>query len=125
MPKKVELRHNPELTIEQAMQIFRSHFGNKYKIYRRRVRRRFRFFMIEKSAWTGIRVTLVQTKDATRFDLGSDMPSAPLQVPFIVSAFIPPLWPAFFVFGYIWNRRCVKPLLNEVQQVIQALPELA
>ena len=121
MPKKVELRHNPELTVEQAMEIFRTHFGAKYEVYRIKVRRGL--FMVKKSAWTGVRVTLVQTKEATHFNLGSDMPSVALRILMFFCVLIPGLWPALFVFLYIWNQRCVKPLQNEVKQFITAAPD--
>ncbi len=120
MPQ-VKARHNPELTAEQAMQIFRTHFGTKYEIYRRKVRSGL--LVIKKSAWTGVRVRLIQKKDATYFDLGDDMPSMALRGLFVFLVFIPALWPALFIFLYIWRKRCFKPLLNEVKQFIATAPE--
>lgn len=118
---KVKVRHNPGLTVEQAMQIFRSHFGGKYEIYRIKVRRGL--FMIKKSALTGVRMRLIQTKDATHFDLGGDVPSLALRILLFFCVLIPALWPALFVFWLIWNNRCFKPLRSEVKQFIAAAPE--
>jgi len=120
---KVKLRHNPELTVEQVMQIFRDRFGDRYKIYRIKVRRGL--FMVKKSAWTGVRVTLVQTKEPTHFKLGGDIPSVTLRILLFFCALIPALWPALFVFLYIWHSKSIKPLLSEVKQFIAAAPEFA
>ena len=118
---KVELSHNPELTVEQVMQIFRDRFGDRYKIYRIKVRRGL--FMVKKSAWTGVRVTLVQTKETTHFNLGGDIPPVTLRILLFFCALIPALWPALLVFWLIWNNRCFKPLQNEVKQFIAAAPD--
>ncbi len=117
----LKVRHNPELTTEQAMQVSRTHFGPKYEIYRRKVRSGL--FIIKKSAWTGVRVRLIQKKDATYFNLGDDMPSMAVRSLFVFSVFIPALWPALLLFLYIWNKRCFRPLLNEVKQFIATAPE--
>jgi len=119
---KVEVHHKPELTTEQAIQIFRTHFGTKYEIYGRKIRKTWGAFIIKRSAWTCVNVRLIHKKDVTYFELSGDVPSAGLRALIVLMVFIPALWPVLLVW-LICNKRSAKPLLNEVKQFIVTAPE--
>jgi hypothetical protein len=119
MPQ-VKARHNPELTAEQAMQIFRIHFSGRYKIHWSGVSRSA--FLIRRSAWTGVRTRLIHKKSEIYFQLSEDVPSTGLRVLGFLMVLIPALWPVLLVL-YIWAKRSTKPLLNEVSQFITTEPE--
>ena len=118
---KVKVHHKPELTTEQAMQIFRTHFGTKYEIYRRKLSRG-RLFVIKRSAWTGVIVKLIHKKDVTYFQLSEEVPSAWLISLMVLMVLTPALWPVLLVW-YICTKRSAEPLLNEVKQFIATAPE--
>jgi len=117
---KVKVHHKPELTTEQVIQIFRTHFGTKYEIYGRKVS--WGVFIIKRSAWTCVNVRLIHKKDVTYFQLSEDVPSAGLRALILLMVFIPALWPVLLVW-LICNKTSTKPLLNEVKQFIATAPE--
>ena len=53
-----EIAHKPELTKEQAEEIFRKNFEPKYKV--EEFKGYFRDFMVVKNAWVGVAVKLEQ-----------------------------------------------------------------
>ena len=74
----VTVTHHPELTVESAMEVFRSHFSGKYDVYKTAYLRRD--FVVKKSGWTGVGVKLQQEQNATTFVFTPIMPSFILQM---------------------------------------------
>jgi len=70
----MEIRHNPQLSVEQAIQIF----SKKYEISKQRRGG----FKVIKSDWNAVNVTLVQQQDKTLFKF----------------AWLPPTFLALFIF---------------------------
>ncbi len=78
----ITVAHKPDLTAERAMDAFRTHFADKYKVYETRFWKRGRDFIVEKSGWTGVGIKLKQESDATTFVFTPIMPSMILQLSF-------------------------------------------
>lgn len=117
---RVEIRHKPGLTTEEAMRIFVRGFGTRYEVYRRKTATRY--FIIKKSAWTCANVRLFQKKDKTYFNVVEDVPSTGLRFLVIIMFFIPALWPVLLVW-LVLSKRAAKPLIDEVRRFIAAAPE--
>ncbi len=68
----VTVTHNPELTPEGALEVFRSHFAGKYDVYKSTpttwlLTARPRHFVVKKSVWTSVGVKLQKGTDNTTF----------------------------------------------------------
>jgi len=63
---EVRTGHHPELTVEDAISIFKKHFAGKYEVLPA-PRSPFWDFVIKRSAWQGVRVRLDQKPNRTSF----------------------------------------------------------
>lgn len=100
------IAHKPQLTKEQAQDIFTKHFAGKYKVHE--FKGLFRDFVVEKNPWVGVALKLEQTDTETKQ---------------LVYAGLAPKWWARALMGgligvFLWNG-----LTNEVQQFISTAPE--
>lgn len=64
---KVVVGHHPELTAEDTMKIFQSHFAGKYEVYKTKMPGWA--FVVKKSAWRAAGVKLIQKRNQTTFYL--------------------------------------------------------
>ena len=101
--------NRPDLTPEQAREVFTQHFAGKYEIVRSNAMRRN--FIVKKSGWSGVGVRLKQEKTGTSFVFTSLMPNMLLQVLFGGVA------------SYLFLRSSWKELEAEVSEFIQSAPE--
>lgn len=72
---KVVVGHHPELTAEDVMKIFQSHFTDKYEIYKTKMPGWA--FVVKKSTWRAVGVKLIQKRNQTTFYL-QGMPGSTL-----------------------------------------------
>jgi len=105
----VNVGYVPELTKEQAQQVFRDGFAGKYEVTKAPVMRRD--FMVKKSAWAGVGVRLEQKRDQTVFVFTAVMPNLLLQTMFGGLA------------SYVFLRSTWKALEGEVADFIALAPE--
>ena len=61
----VTVNHNPDLTADQAMELFRSHFAGRYEVSKTSLLARD--FVLKKTGWTGVGVRLRQDSNTTSF----------------------------------------------------------
>ena len=108
--------YHPELTPERAMEVFRSHFADRYDVHKIAWFERMgqmwgghRDFIVKKSAWTGVGVNLEQRSDTTRFVFVPMMPTPILVV-------VPLLF-------WLVLRASWKALEEEVRSFIEGAPE--
>jgi hypothetical protein len=99
------IAHKPQLTKEQAQEIFAKQFASKYKVHE--FKGLLRDFVVEKNAWVGVALKLEQTDTETKF----------------VYAGLAPKWWARALMGallgmFLWNG-----LTNEIEQFISTAPE--
>jgi len=99
----------PELTKEQAREIFARGFAGKYEVMNTPVMRRD--FVVKKSGWAGVGVKLKQESDKTTFVYTALMPNLLLQIIFGGLA------------SYLFLRSSWKALEQEVSEFIAAAPE--
>ena len=78
----VTVAHNPKLTLENATEAFKEHFGDKYEVAETSESGQLRRIVMKQSKWTGVQVHLVQTRDKTMFGFQGFMPPSPLQMLF-------------------------------------------
>ena len=103
---KVTVRYHPELTVEGAVEVFRSHFAGKYHVYKTRLWPMN--FVVKKSAWTAVGLRLKHEPYVTTFFFVSFMPS-----------------PIFFFFlsgipiHHLFLRRSWKAMEEEVRSLIE------
>ena len=68
---EVIVAHHPELTADRAMEVFRSHFGDRYDVhlptFMQRVFAGRPHFVVRKSAWAAVGVWLKQKDNTTSF----------------------------------------------------------
>ena len=91
----VTVAHHPELTVENAAEVFKEHFGDKYQVDATSTLGRLERIVIKKSGWTAVYVTLTQASGKTSFVFGGFMPSMVSRVPFaglIEVLFLRPSW---------------------------------
>jgi hypothetical protein len=105
----VSIGYKPELTKEQAQEIFAQGFSGKYEVVKAQVMRRD--FMLKKSAWAGVGVRLQQDKNGTSFVYTGMMPNMLLQALFGGLA------------SYLFLRSTWKQLEQEVSEFIATAPE--
>jgi hypothetical protein len=101
-----KIAHHPDMTWEQAMEVFQKEFGDRYKVYSLK-RTPMRDFAVQKNGFVGVSMRLVQTKGETKFIYSGWTPSV------MARMFIGPL------FGYLLWRG----LTNEVKAFIARAPE--
>lgn len=105
----LSIGYKPELTKEQAQEIFAQGFSGKYEVVKAHVMRRD--FLLKKSGWAGVGVRLQQDKDQTVFVFTGMMPNVLLQAIFGGLA------------SYLFLRSTWKQLEQEVWEFIAAAPE--
>lgn len=105
----VSIGYLPELTKEQAREIFAQGFAGKYEITDTPALRRD--FVVKKSGWAGVGVRLQQEKDKTTFVYTAMMPNLLLQAIFGGLA------------SYLFLRSSWKALEQEVAEFIAQAPE--
>ena len=105
----VSIGNRPDLTPEQAQEVFAQHFAGKYEVVRSNAVRRN--FIVKKSGWSGVGVRLKQEKTGTTFVFTGLMPNMVLQVLFGGVA------------SYLFLRSSWKELEAEVSEFIQSAPE--
>ena len=113
----VTIRHQPELTAEKAMEIFKKGFAGKYEVYLIPKKSSapnwamLRDFNIIKSNQIGMGVKLKQDNDKTTFIYTGMIPS-----PLVT-----------LLFGGVWymalNRSKYKAMENEIKTFIENAPE--
>ena len=103
-----KIAHHPEMTWEQAMEVFKKEFGDRYKVYSiKGTLVRPRHFAMRKSGLRGVSLRLVQTKDETKLIYTNFIPSVWVQL--VVPPFVP----------YIPRAR----LNKEIKAFIERAPE--
>jgi hypothetical protein len=98
------IAHKPELTKEQAQEIFAKHFAGKYLV--RDFTGPLRDFAVEKSAFVAVAIKLDQTATETKF----------------VYAGMAPRWWVRAFMG-LWGFLLWGGLTNEVKQFMETAPE--
>ncbi len=71
---KIEIRHNPQLTKEYLMEVFRLHFTGKYEVYMTKVVDRD--FVVKKSGMSGVFLKLKNKDEKTQVVFNRNAPSA-------------------------------------------------
>jgi hypothetical protein len=99
------IAHKPELTKEQAQQIFAKHFEGKYKI--EDFVGLFRDFQVVKNPFAGVAVKLEQTDSETKFVYGG----------------LAPRWWARMLLGGLIGFLFWNGITNEVEAFIDSAPE--
>ena len=102
----VKIAHHPEMTWEQAMDIFKKEFGGRYKVYSLKRAPR-RDFVVQKNGFVGVSMRLEQTKDETKFVYSGFAPS-------VMARMV--LGPLIALF--LWNG-----ITNEAKAFIARAPE--
>jgi hypothetical protein len=105
----LSIGYRPELTKEQAQEVFARGFAGKYEVVQAQVMRRD--FLLKKSGWAGVGVRLQQDKDQTVFVFTGMMPNLLLQAIFGGLA------------SYLFLRSTWKELEQEVSEFIATAPE--
>jgi hypothetical protein len=99
------IAHKPQMTKEQAQQLFADHFAGKYKV--EDFKGPFRDFMVVKNPFAGVAIKLEQTDSETKFVYGG---------------LAPRIWARLLLGGLIgfllWNG-----VTNEVRQYMETAPE--
>ena len=133
---KVIVAHHPELTAEDAMKVFESHFAGKYEIYgvKNRISKYF-YFVVKKSAWSGVMVQLIQRRNKTAFVIGGEAPSLAVKILFLVPFLLFPIVAfvggagrviGFMLFLCLWwyaLSRPSKKIVNETKTFIENAEE--
>jgi hypothetical protein len=102
----VTIAHHPQMTWEQAMEVFQKEFGNRYKVYSLKPWP-MRDFAVRKNGFVGVTMRLVQTKGETKFVYSGWAPNV------MAGLLIGPL------FGFLIRRG----LTNEIKAFIARVPE--
>ena len=91
----VTVAHHPDLTLENATEVFKEHFGDKYEVSQTDSLGGLRRIVLEKSQWTAAYVSLAQATGKTSFVFGGFMPSWVSRIPIvglIVTLFLRTSW---------------------------------
>ncbi len=67
----VIVAHKPELTVEDTAAVFRRHFAGRYEVQHEPARGSF---VVRKSRWASLNVSLVQREDSTSFRFTGRIP---------------------------------------------------
>jgi hypothetical protein len=102
----VKIAHHPEMTWEQAMEVFQKEFGGRYKVYSLK-RTPMRDFTVEKNGFVGVSMRLMQTKNETKFVYSGWAPSVMARM----------------LFGPALGFLLWRGLTNEVKDLIARAPE--
>jgi hypothetical protein len=101
----ITIPHKPELTKEQAQELFAKHFAGKYKV--EDFKGPFRDFMVVSNPFTGVAIKLEQGDNETKF---------------VYAGLAPRWWARVLLGGLIgflfWNR-----ITNEVEEYMRTAPE--
>ena len=80
----VIVAHKPELTVEDAAEVFSRHFAGRYEVQHEPARGRF---VVRRSRWAALNVSLEQRGESTSFTFTGK---------------IPLLFYGLFVLGFLW-----------------------
>ena len=105
---KVVIRHNPSLTKDKVLELFRGHFGGRYEVYATRLLGMD--LVVKKSGSTGVSLKLVQKSDETFFRFGAFAPSAAFRLLF------------YGVIPYFVMRRKWRAMEAEIKAYIESEP---
>lgn len=108
---RVVVRHNPDLTVEQALEVFQKGFEGKYRVYRT-PRLVVGDFIVHKNPFAAIFCTLENKPHETAFKLVFNYPTAAMRLLLMV------LFPISFGLIFTVGRA----LENEVQEFIRNEP---
>ena len=72
----VAIAHHPNMTFEDAVEVFKSHFSAQYEFSESRQIGRGQRMVIKKSAWSAVGISLSQRSGGTGFVYGAFLPSA-------------------------------------------------
>ena len=78
----VAIAHHPDLTFDDAMGVFKTHFSGQYEVYGSTTFGRGQRIVVKKSAWTAVGVGLNQRVGGTSFVFAAFIPSRLSRVPF-------------------------------------------
>ena len=137
---KVIVAHHPELTAEDAMKVFESHFAGKYGISGLKIFKWGFYFVVKKSSWSGANVKLIQKRNQTAFVISGETPSLAVKILFIafVTLFFTVLAIWVMVAGgaggfilvlliclclYAFGSRYSKKIVNEIKTFIENAEE--
>lgn len=101
----ITVAHKPELTKEQAKEVFAKHFAGKYVV--RDFTGPFRDFVVDKNAFIAVAVKLDQTGSETKF----------------VYSGLAPRWWARLLLPVLWGFLLWTPMTNEIRIFMEAAPE--
>ena len=105
----IDIGYRPELTKDQARDIFEAGFGGRYKVEGSPVMRRD--FVVKKSAWAGVGVRLQQARSTTSFVFTPLVPSSLLHN--LIGGVAP----------HLFLRQAWKELEGEIASFIGSAPE--
>jgi len=109
---KVIVGHHPELTKEDAMEVFRRHFAGKYEVHLIKSKAIVRDFGIKKGYWTAVLVRLEQKPEQTVFNFIGTPPTAMSRLLAMV----------FFIFSWPAANAC-KRMEKEIKAFIENAEE--
>jgi hypothetical protein len=104
----INIGSRPDLTPDQAREVFAQHFAGKYEVVTSNALNRQ--FIIRKSGWAGVGVRLKQEKTGTSFVFTGLIPNVALQVMFGGAI------------AYLFLRSSWKELEAEIAQFIENEP---
>ena len=107
----VTVNHNPDLTADQAMELFRSHFAGRYEVSKTNLLARD--FIVKKSGWTGVGVRLRQDSNTTSFVFTAMSPGTMARV-------LPVL---FIGIGALMLLLIIRPAWKAMEEEIRAFIE--
>jgi len=83
---KIEIKHNPHLTKENLMELFREHFNGKYEVYMTKTIGND--FVVKKSRMAGVFLKLKQKGQKTQILYTRAAPSAIFRALFLLPVFL-------------------------------------
>ncbi len=101
----IVVAHKPDLTKEQAEEVFRGHFAAKYTV--EKFKGPLRDFTVVKNPFVGVALKLQQTGNETKFTYAG----------------LCPRWWARALLGPLFGIFLWSPLTKEVENVIRTAPE--
>ena len=113
----MQIRHRPELTVDEIKSIFERHFGDKYEILTRRRRPSKSLvlnvmssdFVIKRNAWIGVEVGFKQSEEESWLVFSGCQPS-PWGIVMLVVFFPLIIW------SFLGCRRMEKEVASFIQQ---------
>lgn len=104
----IDVVHNPGLTKEETLEIFRSYLGTKYKIVPTSLWEVD--FLVVRSGWTGVAVTLKQKAGKTAIHFCPDVPGATRRK-------------LFGSLAKMWAESSASGVMEDVKHVIETATE--